>query len=88
MTAHTKDDMHWFETAHLFRGMRVNRDASWRNQTIGISVSHEGRGHTSRTWTMAMDDATSDVLVSSVIALLAKELETEMMVYTKLESAK
>ncbi len=85
MTAHTKDAMHWFETAHLFRGMRVNRYASWRNQTIEIIVSHEERGHTSRTWTMAMDDATSDVLVSSVVALLAKELEIEMMVHSKLE---
>lgn len=80
--------MQWFETAHLLRGMRVNRKALWRGQTIEISVSHERLGHTSRTWTMAMDDATSDVLVSSVVALLAKELETEMMVYNKLESAK
>lgn len=88
MTVHTKDAICWFEGAHLLRGMRVNRKALWRGRAVEISVSHGKLGHTSRTWTMAMDDATSDVLVSSVVALLAKELEDEIMVYTKLESAK
>jgi hypothetical protein len=78
----------WANISNRFRGMTVNRKSRWDEQVVEISVQHKGSEHTSRVWKMAMEDAQNEVLVSTVVAVLAKELEDEAMVYSKLESKK
>ena len=88
MTVYAKEMADWLYTSNRFRGMTVNRKSMWREQVVEISVQHKGSEHTSRVWKMAMEDAQNEVLVSTVVAVLAKELEEEAMVYSKLESKK
>jgi hypothetical protein len=77
-----------FAKAHLLKDMRVDRVATWEDQIVWVCVYHKALGHTSRTWKMTMEDAKSDVMVSSVVAILAEELVDEIEVYNKLGDAK
>lgn len=87
MTAHKRGNSQLAGKSHPFRGMRINRRALWGERAVEISVSHDGLRHTSRSWVMAEDDATNEVMLCSIVALLARELEDEIMVYSKLEGA-
>jgi hypothetical protein len=88
MTVYAKEMADWPYTSNRFRGMTVNRKSLWMEQVVEISVQHKAGEHTSRVWKMAMEDAQNEVLVSTVVAVLAKELDEEAMVYSKLESKK
>jgi hypothetical protein len=88
MKLHAEDWPYISTSFNIFRGMTVNRKSLWREQAVEISVQRKLSGHTSRVWKVSMEDAQNEVLVSTVVAILSKELEEEETVYSKLESKK
>ena len=86
MKPHAIDWVYTSIRVNRFRGMTVNRKSLWREQAVEISVQHKETGHTSRVWKVSMEDAQSEVIMSTVVATLAKELEDEEAIYSKLES--
>jgi hypothetical protein len=74
---------------YRLRNMRVNRHAVWSIGCVDIIVTHIPTGTTSRTIRVSSEDSTAfEVIMAEVISILARELETEIAVYERLEEAK
>jgi len=70
------------------RLMRVNRKSSWGIGCVDVSLTHLPSNTTSRATTVSIEDSMQEAVMAMVIDNLARELETEIAVYGRLEKAK
>lgn len=73
---------------HRLRQMRVNRQSSWATGCVDVSLTHLPSNITSRSVALSAFDSTQEAVMAMVIDALARELETEIAVYERLEKAK
>ena len=70
------------------RQMRVNRQSAWSIGCVDVSLTHLPSNTTSRSTSVSIEDSMQEAVMAMVIDNLARELETEIAVYERLEKAK
>jgi len=70
------------------RLMRVNRKSAWSIGCVDVSLTHLPSNTTSRSTSVSIEDSMQEAVMAMVIDTLARELETEIAVYERLEKAK